>query len=70
MTTPDAELAGRLRRLRHQGMSISDIERHAADRIVTETYPEVGFNFRMSDLHAAVGIAQLEMDRLPCPLTT
>jgi perosamine synthetase len=59
MTTPDAPLAARLRRLRHQGMSISDVERHNADRVITETYPEVGFNFRMSDLHAAVGLAQL-----------
>ncbi len=60
MTTPDAELAARLRRLRHQGMSISDVERHRADRVITETYPEIGFNFRLSDLHAAVGIAQLD----------
>jgi perosamine synthetase len=60
ITTPDAELAERLRRLRHQGMSISDIERHRADRVITETYPEVGFNFRMSDLHAAVGLAQID----------
>jgi len=60
ITTGDAALAGRLRRLRHQGMSISDVERHAADRVITETYPEVGYNFRLSDLHAAVGLAQLE----------
>ncbi len=60
MTTPDAALAARLRRLRHQGMSISDAERHKADRVITETYPEIGFNYRMSDLHAAVGIAQLD----------
>jgi len=60
MTTRDAQLAARLRRLRHQGMSISDVERHRADRVITETYPEIGFNFRLSDLHAAVGVAQLE----------
>jgi dTDP-4-amino-4,6-dideoxygalactose transaminase len=40
-------------------MSISDIDRHRADRVVTETYDEVGYNFRMTDLQAAVGIAQL-----------
>ena len=59
ITLADAELAARLRRLRHQGMSISDAERHAADRVITEDYPEVGYNFRLSDLHAAVGLAQL-----------
>jgi dTDP-4-amino-4,6-dideoxygalactose transaminase len=65
ITTNDADIAARLRRLRHQGMSISDIERHRADRVINETYPEIGYNCRLSDLHAAVGIAQLaKLDRL------
>jgi perosamine synthetase len=59
ITTSDSELAARLRRLRHQGMSMSDLERHRSERAVIETYPEIGFNFRMSDLHAAIGLAQL-----------
>jgi dTDP-4-amino-4,6-dideoxygalactose transaminase len=59
ITTNDAGIAARLRRLRHQGMSISDIERHRADRVINETYPEIGYNCRLSDLHAALGIAQL-----------
>jgi dTDP-4-amino-4,6-dideoxygalactose transaminase len=58
ITTNDADIAARLRRLRHQGMSISDIERHRADRVINETYPEIGYNCRLSDLHAAVGIAR------------
>jgi perosamine synthetase len=60
ITTNDADLAARLRRLRHQGMSVSDLERHASDRLIIEEYPEVGYNFRMSDVHAALGLAQLE----------
>ncbi len=60
ITTADSELAARLRRLRHQGMSVSDLERHRADRVITERYPEIGYNFRMSDLQAAVGLAQLD----------
>jgi len=59
LTLADAALAGRLRRLRHQGMSLSDLERHRAGRAIVETYPEVGYNFRLSDLQAAVGVAQL-----------
>ena len=59
ITTGDSELAGRLRRLRHQGMSLSDVERDRAERVIIEEYPEVGYNFRLSDLHAALGIAQL-----------
>lgn len=65
IATADARLAERLRRARHQGMSVSDLERHAADRVVIESYPEVGYNFRLSDLHAALGLAQLEkLERL------
>lgn len=60
ITTNDAELAARLRRLRHQGMSVSDLERHAANDVVIEEYPEIGYNFRLSDVHAAIGLAQLE----------
>jgi dTDP-4-amino-4,6-dideoxygalactose transaminase len=59
LTTADARLAERLRRLRHQGMSISDLERHRAEHAILESYPEVGYNFRLSDLHAALGLAQL-----------
>ena len=43
-----------------RGCTISDLERHRSAAPVTESYPEVGYNFRMSDLHAAVGVAQLE----------
>ena len=59
ITTDDTALAARLRRLRHQGMSMSDLERDRADQVLTETYPEIGYNFRLSDIQAAVGIAQL-----------
>jgi perosamine synthetase len=57
--TSSAEHADRLRRLRHHGMSVSDLERHNADRPTRETYLEIGFNYRMSDLQAAVGVEQM-----------
>jgi perosamine synthetase len=64
ITTNDADLAARLRRLRHQGMSVSDMERHRGDRVIIEEYPEIGYNYRLSDLHAALGLAQLtKLDR-------
>ncbi len=59
IVTDDPDLASRLRRLRHQGMSISDLERSRANRVILEQFPEVGYNFRLSDLHAAVAAAQL-----------
>ncbi|MCP3987276.1 MAG: DegT/DnrJ/EryC1/StrS family aminotransferase [bacterium] len=59
ITTDDPQLAVRLRRLRHQGMTVSDLERQRHARLIVEEYPEVGYNFRLSDLHASLGLAQL-----------
>jgi len=59
ITTSDPELAERLRRLRQHAMSLSDVVRHNAKQIAIETYDEVGFNFRMTDMQAAIGITQL-----------
>ncbi|MCC6437663.1 MAG: DegT/DnrJ/EryC1/StrS family aminotransferase [Acidimicrobiales bacterium] len=59
ITTDDADLARRLERLRQHGMSIGAAERHAAAQPMIEQYLEVGFNFRLSDIAAAVGLVQL-----------
>ncbi len=68
ITAKDGHLAERLRRLRQHAMSMSDVARHHSKQIALETYDEVGFNYRMTDMQAAVGIAQLE--RLPILLET
>jgi perosamine synthetase len=60
ITTADPHLAARLRRLRQHGMTVSDLVRHSADTVVSESYDEVGFNYRMTDLQAAIGLVQLE----------
>lgn len=59
VTTNDAALAERLRRLRHHGMSVSDLERHVATQVTIEKYGELGYNYRMTDLQAAVGLVQM-----------
>jgi perosamine synthetase len=63
VTTDDPDLARRLRRLREHGMSVSAADRHTAGKPIVEQYLETGFNYRMTDLQAAVGIVQL--GRLP-----
>ena len=63
ITTGDSEVAARLRRLRQHGMNVSDLARHSANKVVFESYDEVGYNYRMTDLQGAIGIVQLE--RLP-----
>jgi len=60
ITTNDIELETRLRRLRHHGMSVSDRERHSAKEVVFEEYLEVGFNYRLTDVQAAMGRIQLK----------
>jgi dTDP-4-amino-4,6-dideoxygalactose transaminase len=59
LTTTDADLAARARRLREHGMNISAADRHQSRRPVIESYLEVGFNYRMTDIQAAVGLVQL-----------
>jgi dTDP-4-amino-4,6-dideoxygalactose transaminase len=58
VTNSDA-IAERARLMRSHAASVSDMARHNAAGVIVEEYPEAGFNFRMSDLHAAVGLAQI-----------
>jgi perosamine synthetase len=59
IVTGDSDLARRLRSLRHHGVSVSDFDRHRADSVVMESYAEIGFNYRMTDVQAAIGLVQL-----------
>ncbi|WP_371668122.1 DegT/DnrJ/EryC1/StrS family aminotransferase [Streptomyces sp. NBC_00289] len=59
ITTDDAEWAARLRRLREHGMNASAAQRHASSKPVLESYLEVGYNYRMTDVQAAIGLVQL-----------
>jgi perosamine synthetase len=58
-------VAVRLRRLREHGMNVSAAARHTAAQPVVERYLEMGFNFRMTDIQAAIGLVQLgKLDRM------
>lgn len=57
----DAAVAERLRQLRQHAMDISDLARHGARDVVIESYPERGWNARMTDMQAALGLCQLEL---------
>jgi perosamine synthetase len=60
ITTQDVALADRMRKLRQHAMDLSDLARHNAKGIVFEGYPERGFNYRMTDMQAALGLCQLD----------
>ena len=63
VTGRDPEVMARLGRLRTHAMSLSTAERHGSDKVMFEQYPEVGYNYRLSDIQGAVGREQLK--RLP-----
>jgi len=59
LVTDDRALADRGRRLREHGMNLSAAARHGSNTVTLESYTEVGFNYRMTDLQAALGLVQL-----------
>src|SRR4030095_9184850 len=59
LTTRNADLDARFRLLRQHGMSVPDTVRHASTRVVFEEYTVAGFNYRMTDIQAAIGRVQL-----------
>ena len=63
ITTNREDYYERMKSLRHHGMSVSDRVRHQAKKVVFEDYMEVGYNYRLTDIQASVGIIQLQ--RLP-----
>jgi perosamine synthetase len=63
ITGQDPAIMDRLAKLRTHAMSLSTAERHGATKVVFEQYPEVGYNYRLSDIQGAVGREQLK--RLP-----
>jgi perosamine synthetase len=63
LTTRDPALDARFRLLRQHGMSVPDTVRHGSPQVIFEDYPVPGFNYRLTDVQAAVGIEQLK--RLP-----
>jgi perosamine synthetase len=66
LTTTDAALAEHASNLRNHGASLPEEVRHAgATPFLLPDFDEVGFNYRMSDLQGAVGLAQMgKLDRL------
>ncbi len=60
LTTNRPELAAKLRLLRQHGMTVNDLSRHGARRVVEESYACLGYNYRLSDVQAAMGVVQMQ----------
>ncbi len=63
LTTNNPDHDGKFRLWRQHGMSVPDTARHASERVVFESYVDLGFNYRLTDIQAAIGRVQLA--RLP-----
>lgn len=63
ITTGSKELDAKVRLWRQHSMNVPDTVRHGSAQVIFENYPEVGFNYRMTDVQAAIGREQLK--RLP-----
>ena len=60
VTTNNETYAQKMRVLRQHGMSVSDTVRHKADKVIFEEHNVLGYNYRLTDLQAAVGIEQMK----------
>jgi perosamine synthetase len=63
ITTANSEWNNKFRLLRQHAMSVPDTVRHGSSQVILESYPIMGYNFRMTDIQAAVGREQFK--RLP-----
>ena len=65
LTTNDDDLAARAQVLRNHGASISEEQRHhGAQPYLLPDFDELGFNYRMTDVQAAIGLVQFsKLDR-------
>ena len=62
IATSNKEWYERLKTLRQHAMSVNDRVRHESNKIIFEDYLELGYNYRMTDIQASIGIEQLKND--------
>lgn len=60
LTTANDEYDRKFRLWRQHSMSVPDTVRHGARQVIYEGYAELGYNYRMTDLQAAIGREQLK----------
>ncbi len=62
ITTNNEELYYKMKAMREHGATVSDIQRHSGNKpYLLPDYPYAGFNYRMTDIQAAIGLAQMDI---------
>lgn len=59
ITTDDDAGATHLRALRAHCATASMLARHTSSSVVLERYPELGYNYKMTDINGAIGVVQM-----------
>lgn len=60
LTTRNPAYDKQFKLLRQHAMSVPDTVRHGSNQVIFETHPVLGYNYRMTDIQAAVGREQLK----------
>lgn len=60
LVTNDENIYKRAKKLRNHGAILSDLKRHNLNSFYLSNYDEVGYNYRMTDLQASLGLIQLK----------
>ncbi len=59
--TDDPQMYEKLKMLRSHGAAISEVNRHSSKGgFLLPDYPELGYNYRLSDIQSALGLAQIK----------
>lgn len=59
LVTNDKNVYEKAMMLRNHGMTIDAVSRDDSDSIIFEEYPELGYNYRLTDIQAAIGMSQM-----------
>ena len=61
ITTNDDKIANKLRSMRDHGATLSDFQRHHGSKpYLLPEFPYAGYNYRMTDIQASIGVSQLK----------
>ncbi|MCB0726136.1 MAG: DegT/DnrJ/EryC1/StrS family aminotransferase [Ignavibacteriae bacterium] len=60
IATDDESIYNKVKLLRQHGMSVNDRTRHESGKLIFEDHIVLGYNYRMTDIQASIGLRQLE----------
>jgi len=59
LVTNSTEISAGVSSLRDHGAAVSDLERHEKDGFLLPAFDRVGYNYRLTDIQAAIGVEQM-----------